>query len=385
MKYGRKVWPVSGAKALEGAEGLVEAYCSVFNNIDYAGEIVEPGFFADTIQEATLGQKALPAILWSHSMWQQPLGITKEAEEVLPYDARLPASIKQLGGLRVVGQFNLDTQAGRDAFSNIKMGALRQYSIGYYVLVDEYDREAGVVRLKKGDWLEWSPVNFAANDATLTVGAKGGADGVGEIERTEHLYIVRGPSEFVPGSFKRDVREHHGLKYTVVTGKLRATGNVEEANIRLEADAWDAKDARLFCEDNGRGTFEPATKEKEGKERLADHGARVVAQVSAYLDRVDTVKTLREAEGKVGRVLSEANRTILAGLMPDLKSVMERVQKLLDDTAVSSDTDSSKSADDAGVGDTTGEGRIGKDDVRRMLGNLLAIDLEVTESEVSVS
>ncbi len=346
MKYGRKVQPVS-AKALEGSEGLVEAYCSVFNNVDYAGEVIRPGFFAETIAEHTVGGKDLPPIFWSHQAYDQPIGITREAEEVLPYDARLPAPIQQLGGLRVLGQFNLETQSGREAFSNIKMGALRKYSIGYYVLVDSYDRESGVVELLKGDWLEWSPVNFAANDATLTVGAK---DREGS-DRTEHLYVVRQPIEFVDGSFKRTVREAHGLKYTVVTGKLRATGNTEEANIRFDADAWDAQDAKSLCDDNGQssGTFLTAGKaqsEGDGREKLADNGARVVAQVSAYLDRVEHVAQLRIAEGKAGRVLSEANRTILAGLLPDLKSVMDRVQKLLDDTAVAAPADDTSKAED---------------------------------------
>lgn len=367
--YGRKVQPVS-AKALEGSEGLVEAYCSVFNNVDYAGEIVRPGFFADTIAEANTQGKELPPIFWSHNAWDQPIGITREAEEVLPYDARLPAAIQQLGGLRVLGQFNLETQAGREAFSNIKLGALRKYSIGYYVIEDKYNRDTGVVELLKGDWLEWSPVNFAANDATLTVGAKS-REGK---ELTEHLYVVRPPIEFVEGSFKRDVRDYHGLTYTVVTGKLRATGNIEEANVRFDADSWDASDAQTLCEDNGHGngsgTFIGAggKANEQNREKLADNGARVVAQVSAYLDRVEHVKQLRleQPQGKAGRVLSEANRRILEGLLPDLKTVTDRVQKLLDDTAVADD----------------GKGA-NPDDIRRMLGRMQALSVELLATEVA--
>lgn len=370
MRYARKILPAMGAKVLDGgSQGVVEAYCSVFNNIDYAGEIIRPGFFADTIAAANTGGKSLPKVLWSHNVWDQPVGVTKEAEEVLPYDARLPASIQQLGGLRVVGQFNMDTQLGRDTFSNIKMGALDQYSIGYYVLVDSYNRETGVVELLKGEWLEWSPVNFAANDATLTVDAK-----QQEVRRTEHLYIVRRPSEFVDGSYKRDVREHDAVEYTVVTGKLRATGETETASVRFDADTWDASDAQRLCTDYGRGTFEPATvgvgsSGGEGKERLADNGARVVAQMSAYLDRVEHIAELRVTEGKAGRVLSEANRTILAGLLPDLNSVTERVQKLLDDTSVSSD-DGGKAG---GVVRDSAE-------IRRMLGRMHVLNIELRES-----
>jgi hypothetical protein len=98
------------------------------------------------------------------------------------------------------------------------------------VIEDKFNRETGVIELLKGDWIEWSPVNFAANDATLTVGAKSGGD---RAERTEHIYVVHQPQDFVDGSYKRDVREHEGKSYTVITGTLRASGNTEEASIRL--------------------------------------------------------------------------------------------------------------------------------------------------------
>lgn len=336
MRYAHKVIPTLGVKALDDAQGLVEAYCSVFNNVDYAGEIIEPGAFADTINAARVGEKDLPSVLWSHDMWSLPVGTTTEAEEVLPYDARLPEKIRTLGGLRTIGQFVMDTQMGHDTFAAIKAGALRKYSIGYYVLVEEFDRELGVVRLKKLDWLEWSPVNFAANDATLTVGAKAGMKG-GLITTTEHVFYVHQPQDFVEGSYKREEREtKSGKRYHVVTGKLRATGDVVEASVRFDADAWSAQDARSFSHSNGKGTFEAATKDvhtetrDEGTERLADNGARVVATVSDYVSRLEAVKDARIREGKVGRELSETNRTILSGLLPDLKSVMDRIQALLD-------------------------------------------------------
>lgn len=381
MRYARKIMPAMGAKALDGQQGMVEAYCSVFNNVDYAGEVIRPGFFADTIAGANTQGKTLPKILWSHNMWDMPLGVTTEAEEVLPYDSRLPAPISSLGGLRVVGKFNLDTRNGADAFSHIKFGSLDKYSIGYYVIEDKFNRDTGVVELLKGDWIEWSPVNFAANDATLTVDAKGGDV---RAERTEHIYTVHGPSDFVDGTYRREERQANGKSYTVVTGTLRASGNTEEASIRFDADAWSADDARTFCIGKGRGKFEPATKQTavdtngvavdagsqymDGAERLAEHGARVVAQLSAYLDRVDTVKARRIAEGKAGRELSEANRTLLAGLLPDLDSVKDRVQTLLDRTA----PDDSKAATQV-VGNT--------DEMRRLFAQLTCIETELVATE----
>jgi hypothetical protein len=111
------------------------------------------------------------------------------------------------------------------------------------------------------------------------------------------------------------------------------------------------------------------------KERLADHGARMVAQMSAYLDRVEHVAKLRIAEGKAGRVLSEANRTILAGLLPDLTSVSDRVQKLLDDTSVSTD-DAGKAAGASVV--------VVRDsaEIRRMLGRMHVLNAELVAATV---
>jgi hypothetical protein len=277
---------------------------------------------------------------------------------------------------------------GKDTFSNIKFGALDKYSIGYYVLVDQWDRDSGVIELLKLDWLEWSPVNFAANDATLTVDAKSGRKTVTEgginSEGDEHVFSVHQPAEFVDGSFKRELKEHGGQSYAFITGKLRATGATECANLRFLADAWSVRDAKSFCLDNGRGLFIPATKGSgdedeqaggDGYERLADHGARVVAQLSAYVSRVEDVKAKRLAESKAGRVLSEANRNILASLLPDLSNVTGKVQKLLDDTALSED--SGKSA--AGSSNNTD-----KDELRRMQIRAMKLHAEMTATELGV-
>lgn len=339
MKYARKSLPAYNIKAIDGQNGIVEAYCSVFNNVDYSGEIIRPGFFAETIAEANTKGGDLPTVLWSHDMWQPPIGMTIEAEEVLPYDGRLPESIRSLGGLRVVGQMDMSSEFSRSVFNKILMGALRKYSIGYYVLQDMYDRETGVVELLKGDWIEWSPVNFAANDETLTVGAKG-ANGKSDprVTQNEHIFVVHKSRDFEDGSYRRVERESGGRKYIVVTGKLRATGATEEATLRFDADAWSVDDVKSLCADNSaKGSLEiigkGAATDVVGVERLADHGARVVAQLSAYVARVEDVREKRLADGKAGRVLSEANRNILAGLIPDLQSATDRVQKLLDDTA----------------------------------------------------
>lgn len=371
MKYGRKALPVLGVKALDGENGIVEAYTSVFNNVDYAAEVIRPGFFADTIAEAATTQKALPKVLWSHDMWELPLGFTKEAEEVLPYDGRLPAQISSLGGLRVVGQFTMSVQKAREAFESIKAGALDKYSIGYYVIESKYNAETGIVDLLKGEWLEWSPVNFAANDETLTVDAKGRASA--NTETDEHIFVVRKSLDFVDGSFRREIKERNGVAYVTITGKSRTTGEQDVASLRFDATAWEASNAKAFCQDQGRGQFVIATKDVgEGTERLADHGARVVAQLSAFLGRVEDVKSKRVAEGKAGRVLSETNRNILKGLIPDLAGVSERVQKLLDDT-------------EEAVDDAAKLSNVDADIARKLIGQAFALQTELDAMDMEAA
>lgn len=347
MRYALKALDVLETKILDGSQGIVEAYCSVFNNVDYAGEVIRPGFFKHDIEEAATTSKKLPTILWSHNSYEPPLGRTTEAEEVLPWDVRLPKSIQALGGLRVVGSFNMDYQKARDIFTLIQRGDLDKYSIGYYVIEDKFNRETGLVELLLGKWVEWSPVNFAANDMTLTVGAKGAK----QADTDEHTFIVRKPEEFVEGSFKREERtaDTDDRTYMVVTGKSLTTGDMEIASIRFKSDAWSVQDAQSLCNGHGRGTFVPAndtntnTKDldvgtsTEGAERLADHGARVVAQLSAYVKRVEDVREKRLLEGKAGRELSEANRTLLASLLPDLDNVSGKVRDLLERTAPTDD------------------------------------------------
>ena len=149
-----------------GNEGIVEAIVSVFNNVDSVGDRVKYGFFDESIKSK------LPKGVWSHD-WRTPVAKTLEAKELLPGDPLLPEKLQSLGGLYVKGQFNLETQAGRETFSNIKAGIIDEFSIGYTVQ-EETIAPDGARELIKGKLYEWSPVLFGANPATAVVGVKSG-------------------------------------------------------------------------------------------------------------------------------------------------------------------------------------------------------------------
>lgn len=156
-------------------DGIVEAIVSVFNNVDSYGDRVKYGFFHDSLSYK------MPKGVWQHD-WNTPVAKTLEAKELLPGDPLLPQQLRDLGGLYIKGQFNLETQAGRETFSNIKHGIIDEFSIGYTVAEETFSAD-GARELVKGRLYEWSPVLFGANPMTAVISAKGlneDVDGVGE-------------------------------------------------------------------------------------------------------------------------------------------------------------------------------------------------------------
>lgn len=135
--------------------GTVHAVVSIFKNEDSVRDVMVKGAFAKSIK-AGKAKGALPPGVWSHD-WQRPIAKTMDAFETDE-------------GLNVIGQFNLETQDGHDAYSNVKNGLFTEYSFGFQ-RVNE-DEKDGVTYVKDVIWYEWSPVLVGANRDTYTVGVK---------------------------------------------------------------------------------------------------------------------------------------------------------------------------------------------------------------------
>jgi hypothetical protein len=135
------------ANVQPGDAGEITAIVSVFGNVDHANEKVMPGAFKGSLERRT------PKGVWAHD-WTQPIAKTLSAVETSE-------------GLVIRGQFNLDTQRGREAFSDIKFGIIDEFSIGYRVVKDSFDSEAKDIRqLDELELYEWSPVLVGMNPAT---------------------------------------------------------------------------------------------------------------------------------------------------------------------------------------------------------------------------
>lgn len=145
-------------------EGTVEAFVSVFGNVDSYGDRVMLGAFADSISQK------LPKMVWQHDI-TRPIGKTLSAEEIPAGDARLPERLKDYGALYVKGVFNLNTTDGKDAYEHIKFGSIDEYSFGYEE-VETTPLADGTKELNKVNIIEWSPVTVGANPMTMTSNVK---------------------------------------------------------------------------------------------------------------------------------------------------------------------------------------------------------------------
>lgn len=137
-------------KRLKGKR-QIEGHCSIFGNVDTYGDIVEPGFFAESIAK----RKSVVSFFnheWAYNPAASPIGHTSHLAE-------------DSVGLA----FTIDvaeTPKGDETLSLVDHGTVKQSSFGFNT--EESERiprgEPGKRRLIKGDIFEVSPVVWGANE-----------------------------------------------------------------------------------------------------------------------------------------------------------------------------------------------------------------------------
>jgi len=317
MQIERKSYSVADMKVADDQAGVIEAIVSVFSNVDLGNEKVMPGFFAKSIE------KKLPKGVWAHD-WKQPIAKTLEAKELLPGDPLLPASPKTLGGAYIKGQFNLDTQRGREAYSDIKFGIVDEFSIGYSVIEDKKDKESGVRELIKGDWKEWSPVLVGMNDQTALISIKSDeAKGMLAEEMAQTT-----PSTWeVESALRRVVRKiaetakDSGTTGVVIDWKAKITEAFNEypptmiplVTAQIEEFLNSSDDEFYLKEITASESFESFDK----------------AAPAALKKFIENMQRNHEARVKEGRVLSASNRATVQKCKDSLTVLMGDLDALL--------------------------------------------------------
>ncbi len=145
------------ASVQDEGKGIIHAVVSVFGNVDSYGDVMVKGAFKNSIERGKKKGK-LPPGVWSHD-WERPIAKTLDAWETDE-------------GLNVLGQFNLETKDGQDAYSNVKHQLFDEYSFGFKRVKGGEEEKEGKNYVSDVEWLEWSPVLVGANRETYTAAVK---------------------------------------------------------------------------------------------------------------------------------------------------------------------------------------------------------------------
>jgi len=152
------------AKAIDEAEGIVEAYTNTMGVVDADGDIVEPTAFNASIADN------LPIPVLSGHDQGKLVGkvIFAQPRHIEGDEYRLFTRM----------QMNMETEAGRDAFSNVAGDFVREWSIGFNIPKESDVEQEGsdvstvVRRIANLDWVEVSSVVRGSSPSTSTVAAK---------------------------------------------------------------------------------------------------------------------------------------------------------------------------------------------------------------------
>jgi HK97 family phage prohead protease len=150
------------AKVLDETEGIVTAFVNTMGRIDKDGDIIEATAFNESIEN----NLPIP-VLSGHDQSQIVGKVVSAYPMAIDEDEyRLHATM----------QFNMKTESGRDAFSNVSGNYVREWSVGFNlpegsVSVERNGNEI-VRRINSLDWVETSSVVRGASPETGTLSAK---------------------------------------------------------------------------------------------------------------------------------------------------------------------------------------------------------------------
>lgn len=201
--------PLTGVIGHDDTKGTITAIVAVSGVPDKVGDVIVPGSLGTAVK------RLKPKGVTDHN-WGQKVSKLLHAEELMPGDARLPDKTPDgqpwpanAGGLLIKAQYNMDKQAGRDAYSDAKFyGPEECFSIGYKVRPGGAKMRRGLRYLHDYDIYEWSQVLHGAHPLATLTGVKSLADSV------EWYPDGRSGSSPVEGTI--DVKALHGLGRRVV-------------------------------------------------------------------------------------------------------------------------------------------------------------------------
>lgn len=173
----------------------LKGVAAVFGNLDAQGDIILPGAFTKTISEEYATGRVKH--LWQHDFFEPPVATITELRE-LNRDELPPAVLEKApeasGGLFIARKYYDGVDKSNWILQALKAGDITEMSIGYDpvdfeidVQTDANGNEFSIRKLKQVKLFDTSDVNWGANSATVTTGAKSAdkiiADFISEFRR----------------------------------------------------------------------------------------------------------------------------------------------------------------------------------------------------------
>ena len=302
---------LSDAKVLDDRQGIVEAYVNTMGVKDADGDIIDPAAF-----DASIRANLPIPVLAGHDQ-------SKLVGKVV-FAQSEKAGTGDEHRLYTRMQMNLDTQAGKEAYSNIAGEYIREWSVGFNLPAGDsvaYDRagKTTIRRILDLDWVEVSAVIRGASPSTSTIAAKSattkapdtfssraeaetraeelGCSGAHRMEvdgesvwmpcSTHSAYRAAGsryaaPEPEVkpypnfhacrildPDNFDRfrtssetiEDGDFDGKSVEILFGRHAESGDWSLTSYRMSVDEWTEAEARSFCRAHDGILFEPATGE----------------------------------------------------------------------------------------------------------------------------
>ena len=259
-------------KAVDEAEGIVEAFVNTMGVVDADGDIVEPTAFNKSIRD------------------NLPIPVLSGHDQGKLVGKVIFAQPKYIDGdeyrLFTRMQMNMDTEAGRDAFSNVAGDYVREWSIGFNIPKESDVEQEGsdvstvVRRIANLDWVEVSSVIRGSSPSTETVAAKAAPEmGQKPAELRSkslpenskpfpnfHTARMRDPEDFEKFRTTTETLEggeYDGKQVEILHGLDKETGDWEIASFHLPAEEWTVDEAEDFADAHGAIEFVPATGEDD--------------------------------------------------------------------------------------------------------------------------
>lgn len=194
-----------------GEDGTFSGYASTFGNKDQGGDIVMPGAFERSLKaKGPRGVKMLA----DHDP-RQRIGVWTAIEE----DSK---------GLKVEGRLLTEKSNAREAYVDLKAGALDGLSIGGRTASDAYDGRKRARLIKEFDLYEISLVSFPMNELARIEAVKAAAriKTIREFEdflRDEGGFSHAAAKAIAAGGFKAtDPRDEDGASVETILDRFRA-------------------------------------------------------------------------------------------------------------------------------------------------------------------